>query len=81
MSHSYPRRGSNAPIAAVAAATFSVGQRVRIVRSPASYAYNGLVGVITAISGETINVIVDEPPMDSHCTVFYVEELDLEGDA
>lgn len=72
------RRGANDRIAHVAPATFSVGQRVCIVRSPASYAYNGLVGIITAIAGETISVTVDDPPTDSHCTVFYAEELEPE---
>lgn len=73
------RRKSNGP-SAINPVTFSVGQRIRIVRSPASYAYNGRTGVITAISGEAITVLVDEHPMDSHCTTFYPEELDFEGE-
>ena len=58
--------------------TFAVGQRIRIVHSPASFAYNGRSGLITEISGEAIIVLVDEHPTDSHCTTFYPEELELE---
>lgn len=73
----FMRRG-NGQVAAPNAPTFVVGQRIRIVRSPASYAYNGRVGLITAISGEAISVLVDEHPTDSHCSTFYPEELELE---
>ena len=78
MSHTYSRRVASGPLLPVVAVPFIVGQRVCIVRSPASYSYNGRVGSITAISGDAITVLVDDPPMDVHCTVFYVEELEPE---
>lgn len=74
--HPFMQRGNGR--AAAPKTTFTVGQRIRIVHSPASYAYNGRVGLITAISGEAISVQVDEHPTDSHCTTFYPEELELE---
>lgn len=71
--------GSNNRTLAIAAVPLVVGQRIRIVHSPASYSYNGRVGVIEAISGDMITVQVDEHPTDVHCTIFYVEELEREG--
>jgi hypothetical protein len=60
------------------AAALAVGERVRIVNAPASYGYNGRVGVIEAIDGSQICVRVDEHPADFRCSIFYVEELERE---
>lgn len=57
---------------------FVVGERVRIVRAPASYGYNGRIGIVVAVSGTEISVEVDEHPADTHCTTFYTEELERE---
>jgi hypothetical protein len=78
--HPFSRRRSSRQSASIKPKIFVVGQRIRIVRSPASYSYNGRGGRITAISGETISVLIDEHPTDSHCTTFYPEELELEED-
>ena len=55
---------------------FVVGERVRIVRAPASYGYNGRIGIVVAVSGTEISVEVDEHPADTRCTTFYAEELE-----
>jgi hypothetical protein len=60
------------------AAAFMVGERVRIVRAPASYGYNGRTGSVTAVDGVQISVMVDEHPTDLRCTTFYPEELERE---
>jgi hypothetical protein len=61
-----------------AAATFVVGERVRIVNAPASYGYNGRAGIVVAIAGPQISVMADEHPIDIRCTTFYAEELERE---
>jgi ribosomal protein L21E len=62
-----------------AAATFVVGERVRIVNAPLSYGYNGRVGIVVGVDGAQINVLVDEHPTDMRCTMFYAEELEPEA--
>ena len=64
---------------APAATAFVVGERVRVVKAPASYGYNGRAGIIVEIAGAQISVLVDEHPLDTHCTTFYAEELEREG--
>jgi hypothetical protein len=71
-----PRAGSRP--AAQAGATFVVGERVRIVNAPTSYGYNGRAGLVEAIDGSQISVLVDEHPADFRCSVFYAEELERE---
>jgi len=58
---------------------FVVGERVRIVRAPASYGYNDRVGIVVAVSGTEISVEVDEHPAETRCTTFYAEELEREA--
>ena len=78
MSHNHQRHAGIQPSKHLAAALV-VGERVRIVNAPASYGYNGRVGVIEAIDGSQISVRVDEPPADFRCSIFYIEELEREG--
>ncbi len=76
MSNHHQRRASSMQPLHIAA--FEVGERVRLVNAPASYGYNGRVGVIEAIDGSQISVRVDEHPADFRCSIFYVEELERE---
>jgi ribosomal protein L21E len=78
MSNSHQRRPGIRPATRVAAA-FAVGERVRIVNAPVSYGYNGRAGIVVAIAGGQISVLVDEPPSDMRCTTFYTEELEREA--
>ena len=77
MSNYHQRRAGIQPSKQMAAALL-VGERVRIVSAPASYGYNGRVGIITAVDGEQISVTVDERPADIQCSTFYAEELERE---
>lgn len=78
MSEYYQRRFGFSQ-ASQATTRFVVGQRVRIMHAPESYGYNGRAGVIVAISGKQISVLVDEQPADMRCTTFYAEELEPEA--
>ena len=77
MSNYREPRPSSRP-AAKSNAAFAAGERVRIVNAPASYGYNGRAGLIEAIDGSQISVLVDNHPADFRCSVFYVEELERE---
>lgn len=78
MSNYHQRRAGSQPPTRLAA-PFTVGERVRIVKAPASYGYNGRAGVVEAIDGAQISVRVDEAPADFQCSTFYVEELEREA--
>lgn len=70
------RIGGRTP--APSGASFAVGERVLIVRAPGSYGYNGRAGVVQAVDGTQITLLVDEHPTDIHCSIFYAEELEHE---
>jgi hypothetical protein len=77
MSNYHQPRAGGRP-AAQGNVAFVVGERVRIVKAPASYGYNGRAGLVEAIDGSQISVLVDEHPADFRCSVFYAEELERE---
>jgi hypothetical protein len=70
--------GTDAEWGPAGKSSFSVGQRVRIVRAPSAYGYNGRSASIIAMAGDAITLAVDDPPSDIACTLFYSEELEHE---
>jgi ribosomal protein L21E len=61
-----------------ACTTFVPGERVRIVKAPASYGYNGRTGIVIGVAGVQVSVMADTHPADIQCTTFYAEELERE---
>ena len=78
MNNPHQRRPGMGP-APDESAPFTIGERVRIVKAPASYGYNGCTGVVVGIAGSQISLSVDMHPTDMYCTTFYAEELERES--
>jgi hypothetical protein len=77
--NNYHQRRSGIGPAPHASAPFAIGERVRIVKAPASYGYNGRAGIVIGVVGNQISMTVDSHPSDMHCTTFYAEELERES--